>query len=450
MRAWIRPTLQTMSVFALSWGGAMYYWRGIGQMPSTIAVVTLMIALPLAVLGGLWLTQRLRAPGNNAPAAPAASAGAAAGPSAPLPALAILRAAIHTAHGPSTAELAAAIGERRARPTLDPELVDEYGFPVLSARIADLAIDAMLGEVEPWCRTQNLPPPRFHPEQWRALSLGSATIADLVHEAARQQHMPTAMLQVHLILPAWEQATLDIVLAWIGHTVEQAGWPRERISMTVASDAAAGAAATLDQMSSVLAASEMPALALVAAFDSQIGQASIDLLSARGALFGQRSSQGLVPGEGAAALLLANSAAAQLIDPEAVQLHPARALRSTDADKARRPDATALLALLEQACRRGATEPAALGAVVCDSGQRSSRVMEVMALANQGLPHLDAGTDVSSVGNACGACGAVPLLAALALAQYHVQQTKAPVLCVGNDDSLHRSAMLLRPAPKQT
>jgi hypothetical protein len=72
-------------------------------------------------------------------------------------------------------------------------------------------------------------------------------------------------------------------------------------------------------------------------------------------------------------------------------------------------------------------------------------MMELMDQANQDLAHLDAGTDVLATGSACGHAGAVPFVAALALAHQQALERQAPVLCVSNEDPYYRSAALVRP-----
>jgi hypothetical protein len=69
-----------------------------------------------------------------------------------------------------------------------------------------------------------------------------------------------------------------------------------------------------------------------------------------------------------------------------------------------------------------------------------------MALTHDDLPHLDTGVDVRTTGPACGQSGAVPFLAALALARRRAEDDAGTVLCVGNTDPFHRSVALVRPA----
>lgn len=77
-------------------------------------------------------------------------------------------------------------------------------------------------------------------------------------------------------------------------------------------------------------------------------------------------------------------------------------------------------------------------------------MMELMDLANDHLAHLDTGTDVLATGTACGHAGAVPFVAALALAHQQALDRQAPVLCVSNEDARHRSAVLVRPQALQS
>jgi hypothetical protein len=87
-----------------------------------------------------------------------------------------------------------------------------------------------------------------------------------------------------------------------------------------------------------------------------------------------------------------------------------------------------------------------VSALFADAAHRSNRVLEAMALAHDDLPHLDAGIDVRTTGPACGQCGAVAFLAALALARRQALDGAGAVLCVGNADPVHRSVAVVRPA----
>lgn len=186
--------------------------------------------------------------------------------------------------------------------------------------------------------------------------------------------------------------------------------------------------------------------AIVIACESNIDQETIDTWGANKTLFTPTQPQGLVPGEGAAGLLMTALDYAQslpestftLLDP----LHESR-LPPT-ADENRRPDATLLNSLVQQACKD--LDLVNVGMIAADAGQRRYRVRELMAVASSMFPHLDDTIDVACVGIGSGRCGAVPSVTALALAQHQAAACGAPVLYIINEEPHACYAALVRPA----
>lgn len=441
MGTWIRGGILTMLTFGAFWGGAIFTWRGADRAPSTSDLVTYLVALPLAVLAAVVLVRRF-AVSQPAPAAPAQAAAPAPAPAAParLPALALVDAAVRTRHGDSVDELAAAIEAQRARPDLDPDLVDDAGYPVMSVRVPSAGAAAWRADAEPWLAAQGQFDVRFGESHWRALELASGIVAELA-DAAALDAVDGTLLRIVPLAPAdWTAAQRTAAGGWLAHVATQAGWETGHVAVSPAPPGEPAAAASA--LLSVLAgqAHAEPVLTLVLAFDSRIDQALVDRMAADGTLFTAAHPQGLVPGEGAAGLLLADAA------HPTPTLQAASTTRVASADAAARVDATDLRRLAERVLAETAIEASAVAAVVADADHRSNRVLETMALAHDDLPHLDAGIDVRTTGPACGQSGAVPFLAALALARRHALEGAGAVLCVANNDPIHRSVALVRPA----
>ncbi|GGY68537.1 hypothetical protein [Pseudoduganella albidiflava] len=454
MGTWMKGGLAALVVFGLCWGGAIAWWQGTGRSPSNTELAGVLLAAPLALLAALLLVRHLRKP-----AAPEAAAGTAdaATPAPPVagPSLALLATALSTPHGAAAEELAKAIVDQLARSDLDPELLDDDGYPVMSVRVEDPAGPELREAIALWLGAQALPDPQFGDEHWRALGMVTGVAADLAHRAGAHPHAlpeeidpksPLPTLQILLALTgAWNEAQRSAAGAWIGHVVAESGWPASRISTSIAAQPAPGAAVSNWLIQLTAQAAGTPTLAMLLSCDSQIGEASVNALAAEGRLFGANRQQGLIPGEGAAGLLLADATQAALFDSEPVHLHTVAARRDDSADVARKPDAALLRSLGTQACTQAAIAPAKVAVLLADTGHRTSRLMELMELANQELAQLDAGTDVLATGSACGHAGAVPFVTALALAHQQALERQAPVLCVSNEDPHYRSAVLVRP-----
>jgi len=438
MGAWFRGGALTMSTFAACWGGAIWTWRGTGSAPSNADLLTYLIALPLAVLAGVVLVRRL-AHARPAAAAPDAIAPAVQAPAAAArpPALALLGAAVRTRHGATVEELAAALESGRVRADLDPELVDDAGYPVMSVRVPAADAAAWRADAEPWFAAQGLSDLRFRAAHWRALELGSAVLDEL---AAAQIGGDGPLLRIVPLAPSdWTAAQHTAAGTWLAHVAVRAGWKADKV---VASPAPAveSAASLLSLLAGQAGSAAEPVLTIVVAFDSRIDQALVGRMAGDGVLLTAAHPQGLIPGEGACGLLLADPRLA----PGAPTLQAAGATRTGSGSASSRVDAADLRRLAGRVLADSAVDAAAVSALVADADHRSNRILEAMVLAHDDLPHLDAGIDVRATGPACGASGAVPFLAALALGRHHVLAGAGAIVCIGNADPVHLGAALVR------
>ncbi|MEO7497265.1 MAG: hypothetical protein ABIT83_17340, partial [Massilia sp.] len=239
------------------------------------------------------------------------------------------------------------------------------------------------------------------------------------------------------------------------HTAGQFGWPADFISLAPdlpVNARGAAPSAVLARLAHHLTLGDAPLTAMLVACASHIDDASVADWAAAGTLFGAARPQGLIPGEGAAGLLLTDVRQARALDDNAwTLLHTvAEARRDASADAAKRADPAVLAALVDKLLARAALPAAQLAMLVADTGHRNSRVMELMALASAAAPQLDAVADVLRVGAGAGTCGTVPYMTALALAHQQAQERAAPVLCISNEDPYRRSAALIVPAPSLT
>jgi len=362
----------------------------------------------------------------------------------PYPTLSILAGALRTPHGVSAEELGAALAANKIDADLDRELVDDDGFPVMSARCEQAGDEAVREEIAGWLETYTTPAPRFGDEGWRALVLGTAVLRELADHAAGllvPDDGAPFTLQLALALPDdWQVDHRQAASMWCRQVLAQAGWPAARIDVTEPA-AAAPLIARLAQQAEKSAA---PTATILLAFCSHVGQETVDRWSANGTLFTSFHPRGRIPGEGAAGLLLAPA-------PDG----PGLAHVSLEAD-ACDPASTSLkrlspqrLNMLAERLLQGmAVAPATVAMVVADTGADTRHALELMEFGGATTPHLDNASDIVRVGPACGACGAVPFVAALVLAAHAALEHDAPLLCVGNDAPDLRALALVRPAPK--
>ncbi|MEC5164090.1 MULTISPECIES: hypothetical protein [unclassified Janthinobacterium] len=467
MRPWLSRTLLVAGGVVLCWIGVAWYWRAGNRMPGGAELAGGLVMLPLVLLLAVWgggkaaaLMAAAPAPAGAAPDAPAAPA--------PVAATAVMLAgALRMPHGASAEELAQAILTKQARLALDPELLDDNGFPLLSGRVADIDELAQEELMADWLR-QQAGQPRLEAEQWRALALAGDVAAELARAAtlhpllaAYLQAAPSAraalappVLQLLPLLPdEWDQEQRTLAGHWLLHIVAAQGWPAERLALSgPAEREGASAFQSMAELADLHVQTGQPYLSIVLACASHVGERSVAAWSARGRLLTAANAGGEVPGEGAAGLLLADAGQALLVDADAaVVLHrAAHGLRATSADAKGRADIELLAALSAQALLCAAPG-ASVGLLAADTDQRSSRVGELMGMANAALPELDLASQVISVAASCGSAGAVPALAALVLArQACAEQPGLYALCVSNQHSHQRGAVLVGPRTPAT
>lgn len=468
MRPWLRRSLLILAVFALCWGGAIWYWRTSMRMPSTGDLAGTMLALPLLLLASWWLGKKLLARLAAPAAAPADAAGSdalAGGIEAPPRApLHLAAAALRMPGGGSAPELAAALQDKQQRPELDPELTDAQGYPVMSARVADLDEQGQKELLDDLLRTRPAATAQgaaahFDAEHLRALALGAGVLNELMQEAAMhaaldgyktaqtgaRAALPT--LQLHLLLPPdWDKPQRDMGAAWLHAQAGQQGWPSDKLSVHLAGDC--GPLALIEQLATQAALQEVPCLAIVLACASHIGEMTVHDWTTRGLLFNAGQPGGQIPGEGAAGLLLADAAQAAALQADTPVLlhHASTAVRGQSADSRGHGDASLLAELGGKAMSAASVAPAAITRLYADADQRSSRMIELMNNAGTLLPDIDLSNDVLSVSAACGQSGQVATLAALVLARHEAAENASQVLCLSNLDAFHRAAVVVGPA----
>lgn len=444
---WLKSGLLAALVVGVCWAGAISYWRATDRSPTAVDMALYLLALPLALImasGFVRASVKKPAATTDSPAPP---------PPVTIQdgrvPLAVLAAALRSPHGESPEELAAAILSGKARPELDPELVDDDGFPLMTMRSADAADESLQQEIIAWWTTNDIPPPRLRDEQWRAMTMATAVVGELASSAASDlmpaESKPPMLRLVPLLPHNWTIDQRGAAGAWFRHNAAQFGWPKDRIEL-VDEKTETAPTAVLSGLAGD-AASGAPVVALIVACTSNIGSETVAEWVANGALFTPLQPQGMIPGEGAAGLLLTCLQQARALD-EALftMLYPvAEAQRDVSADDTRRTDSKLLAELADRALASGDASLPDVAVLVADTGHRSNRVLELMGFATGAMPQLDGVADVVRAGAAAGTCDAVTFLTALALGHHHALVHAAPVLCISNEDPYQRCAVLIRP-----
>lgn len=453
---WLKLGAVVLTTFVVCWAIVIWYWNATNHNPATGDLAMALFLLPLTLLLGFWGGSKfVAARTSELPAAglskrTAASPGAQA---AAAPVIAVKATALRSPYGASVEELASAIADNEARADLDKELVDDNGFPVMTARVDDADDDMLQDDIAEWLANQGMPAMHFTEEQWRALILATGVAAELASLATADlipSEGQSPMLQLKLMLPHdWTVEVRRAATMWLRHTVAQYGWPDAAIATPEPEQMhLTSPTGILAQLLPSPSAASKPLVAIVVACASLVGQESVDRLAASSALFNSSKGSGHIPGEGACGLLLTDLHQGESIEgADMVMLGPLHERRrDSSADDTRRADSALLLDMTEQLCKAGAIELSQISMIVADTAHRPNRVLELMGLTAPAIPQLDAADDVVRVGLGSGSCGAVPFLTALALARHYALERSAPVLCISNEDPYLRSAALMRPA----
>ena len=480
LRKVLKGLLLLALVFLAIWLLVIGYWRVTGTDPTGAELALYLVGMPIAVIavffGGKALLKRVR---NNDTDAEVASTDANGGGDTPAEAsrpedelyLCLLDSALRLPVGSSGEDALAVLAEGKTRPGLDDALVDDQGFPVFATRVEDIT-DEGLEQALALPDQHNDTPLRWSPEQMRALAMGRGVLDDLLagqlaqlfaelqahadgeppHDSPDREAANPPPLHMRPLLPAhWSVAHRELASTWFReHAEAQLLHPE----LTVAAKHAiqrAGAPGFGDLNDLALAAhnEDRNSLCVILACDSLIGDTEIARLDGEGRLFSQSNPGGMVPGEGAAGVVVVtHPMLADVASADYARVHrAAMGDRKTRAgDKSRRSEDQALLGRLgTKALANARCAAEDIGFVISDAGIDATQGRERAQLIGDKLDHLDPTAECPNIGTACGDLGFVGTLAALALSHSAVRNTGRPVLAISLSHPLQRAAAVLQP-----
>jgi hypothetical protein len=474
-----------VAITVLVWLTTLWRWQTSNVDPSGSAIALNLLLLPLGltmtVLLAMWSVRRLHSYASAPLVSETVSTQTtsaitdASERSAPF---IVLASGVELRSGGDWNIACSSIESGECKAELDSELKDDDGIAVFTARIPEMdtdAVEASIAELVEGLAAEQV-------EEWasykaptdlvRVLSLliqsmnNMQTPLEAQWEAFKNSdpsRIPTVTLS--LVIPArWPAPAQRVATAWLTKQFDpllEAGLQAARQSRAMArSDrpavhlqvhAVASAEdfwSMLDQKLVQWQRDDEAALMLVMAADSRISEEEILRLSAQQTLFSGVNPLGLVPGEGAASLLLASSVWPQPANAEPAMAHMHRASlarRDKSADASGRLTANTLQQVAEAALKVSRIEPTAIMHLTTDADHRGSRTGEVYGTMQELLPHLDAATDGLRAGVGCGDLGIVRLLACAALSASKVADSQTPALVLGVLPAFERFAVVLTP-----
>jgi hypothetical protein len=442
----------------------------------------------------------------SAAAAQAAQAEAAATkappPEPPAPPLQVLRAELRCACAEDVDALLRAAQAGKPLPVLDEELCHDDGLPIMSVRIAELPLDdtqalleSLASKISGQMGGASADPSSAQPERQadgpsgtpsggapvdadppaydgpelpahmvRALAALAAPLAKalqglqpwwpLFDPGQQQPKQPERGVDLLLAWPAtWPAADRALADAWVRAQLETASLgPIAHQSVGVDSLAIGGVELWVEaqrRLREQRREGRQRAL-LLASAHSDLSEAAVAALARERRLFTPaQHPKGLMPAEGAAALLLAphDWPAAPDAPDAPVRLHPAAALqRDKSIEAAGSVSSQTLVDALAGAIQLAKLEPVNIAKLVCDADRHSQRGTELFGATLKVLPQLDAAEDLCLTAAVAGHGNAGALMV-LAGAAARAAAEKKPCVGLALGDTHWRLAVVAVPPP---
>lgn len=446
-----------IAVFAVSWAGAIFYWRSSGTVPSGMEMLAYLGLVPVGLSGaGFMLRNAGRSMLDKAVDA-AGSDGGAETQNAQVEAIA-------TRAVPSVAVLGADMrlgvmleadalldmADAPPRPSLDARFHDTDGLPLLVSADKDLDDTAVVQVQMPGFTTRD--------GERRALALlepvadslmGQALLVlpelDVVEERViaglrrRDEQVVEQVLTIELLVPAdWSAPLRTYAADWLHARAAYNGLDPRRFSVNVAvASQAADVWSRLQRITDTLAQGE-PRWYLVLSCASAVDHATIAAWLESNRILHRRNKDGQIPGEGAAGVLLASStlaaASPHLWRPHRMEL--ADGLGGAESRRQAEALGRAVLAEVGIAAER-------VSFALHDADQRSNVAVEACAAASAANPDLEIHQQTLGLPVCAGELGPVLPLALLALAHAHALRGEGAALVLSVGAPAQRVAALM-------
>ncbi|AMP12592.1 hypothetical protein [Collimonas pratensis] len=411
--------------------GLFHYLGNIG-MTGTQTIMTITLLPPLAMSLLSWISLQVLTPPSSAPnvipAQPTAEVITA-------PATEMLRIAAWSAVTPlgDTGATIASSQEREKIFRPDNAIRNADGHPVHTATIEELPLEILDYPAETRSRAMRV----------------SAMLVTVLNNLFDQQVVlagsNTAPATIYWLvpeaLPLDSETRLCFSMAWT-HSY----WRNADYDLHLLSAVTESAFGTVNALRQHMSASKMPYVLLLAA-DSLVNPNELILPLALGQVFSSKITNGFVPAEGAAGLLLVDAAFAtdlQLVG--LCTLGPAhRETRTSDRGLKDKVDSSTLITCVTDAITAAKATVDDVGSMISDTDHRFPRNAEVTQAMEQTLPGLDPLSDRITPMAFAGYFGAASDLIHMALGAEMAAATEQAALVVSVADVRQTAAMMILP-----
>lgn len=452
----------SLLTFAIVWALVLGWWQSSDYEPSKLDLGLYLAALPLALVGGYLLLRgfidHLKSPeSGKPPAAPAlrdddplALAAAKSEAAERGYTIGMIDGFVVTSAGGTVDDTLSAVEEgKRPEPSL--RLNDEAGFPVFLAEVPDLDVDALLERS------------RSGGDQLRALSGQERimrsfavlerlleSVSGRVKELLEQAGDLIDLRAVWVVPAAWNDLDVPAMKTWLHGELSSLPDKKKPEILVVPAASELEAFQVFDEIN--LRINRDPAnreLTLLFGVVSEVDERSVDERMSTNRLFSSTYQQRQTPGEGGVAMLLAGKPLIERLLPEGcIQItRVSMGSRDKSVDAGGRVTGKLIHQLTTGLLDVSGVEHSAIKTAVLDTDHRANNLTEAMEGLGQGFEHLDPIKDCLAIGASVGDLSPIGGLVALACARAKVLATEAPVLCLSNQHSFGRAAVLAMPVP---
>lgn len=272
------------------------------------------------------------------------------------------------------------------------------------------------------------------------------TVLNTLHDQQAELARSTvAFTTVYWLIPAAmpldNETRLCFTIAWA-----HSSWGNMDYELHLRSSTTESAYSIVNALPEHMDQKKMPFVLLLAA-DSLLDPEDLVSPLAQGRVFSSKISDGFVPAEGAAGLLLVDAAYAKASNLAGLcTLGTAqRGQRAADRGAKGKIDSSTVITCITDAIVAARTTADKIGSVVSDTDHRFPRIAEVTQAMEKMLPDLDPLTDRISPMAYAGSFGAASDLIHIALAAEMAATTVQAALTVSVADVRHTAAMVIAP-----
>lgn len=282
------------------------------------------------------------------------------------------------------------------------------------------------------------------------------------HTVSNDEHAQTSpVLQIDWVLPTeWSDDHCALAKTWLLEQLSAYGWSSQTIQVVARSLPPKGhVLLEVDKLNLAYheARLQLPRLLLVS--DSTLDKATIKNWEQTQDLYQPNNPEGLIPSEGAAALLVVPKSHPVLKHRQSTGIGRVFSeARDKDVRQPQRLQADTLVALAQQAIQFSSpekppedTEDEVEWRLVSNTDLRPSRISEALHFAFSLLPEQDPIESVYTLGAANGSAKHILPLASLAIAHYECENEELTTLAFCHHDSVQRYVVKVSPlllAPK--